>query len=69
MSHCLFDVFLAGLLNLRQLVQGLQCTLNSFYNEKKYAEILLRYRWVFIKDDVLIGDWGIFGAEVFLHYS
>ena len=44
-------------------------TLNSVYNEKKYAEILLRYRWVFVKDDVLIGEWGIFGAEVFLHYS
>ena len=44
-------------------------TLNSTYNEKKYAEILLHYRWVFVKDNVLIGEWGIFGAEVFLHYS
>ena len=30
-------------------------TLNSTYNKKKYAEILLRYRWLFIKDDVFIG--------------
>ena len=38
------------------------CTLNS-YNENKYAEILLHYRWLFIKGDVFIGEWGIFGAE------
>ena len=44
------------------------CTLNSAYNEKKYAEILLRYRRLFIKGDVFIGEWGIFGAEIFLHY-
>ena len=44
-------------------------TLNSSYNEKKYAEILLRYRWLFVKADVFIGEWRIFGAEVFLHYS
>ena len=44
-------------------------TLDSIYNEKKYAEILLHYRRVFIKDDVLIGEWCIFCAEVFLHYS
>ena len=43
-------------------------TLNSTYNEKKYAEILLHYRQLFIKDDVFIGERGIFGAEVFLHY-
>ena len=33
-----------------------QSTLNSIYNEKKYAEILLHYRWLFVKDDVLIGE-------------
>ena len=27
------------------------------------------YRWLFIKGNVFIGEWGIFGAEVFLHYS
>ena len=43
-------------------------TLNSAYNEKKYAEILLRYRQLFIKCNVFIGERGIFGAEVFLHY-
>ena len=32
-------------------------TLNSTYNEKKYAEILLRYRWLFIKGNVFIGEW------------
>ena len=32
-------------------------------------EILLRYRQLFVKDDVLIGEWDIFGAEVFLCYS
>ena len=30
---------------------------------------MLHYRQLFIKDDVLIGEWGIFSAEVFLHYS
>ena len=44
-------------------------TLNSAYNKKKYAEILLHYRWVFIKGNVFIGEWDIFGAGVFLHYS
>ena len=43
-------------------------TLNSTYNEKKYAEILLHYRQLFVKNDVFIGERGIFGAEVFLHY-
>ena len=43
-------------------------TLNSAYNEKKYAEILLHYRQLFIKDDVFIGERGIFGAEIFLRY-
>ena len=43
-------------------------TLNSAYNEKKYAEISLRYRWLFVKGDVFIGEMGIVGAEVFLHY-
>ena len=36
--------------------------------QKKYAEILLHYRWLFVKDDVFIGERGIFGAEVFLRY-
>ena len=36
--------------------------------KKKYAEILLCYRWLFVKGDVFIGERGIFGAEVFLHY-
>ena len=43
-------------------------TLNSAYN-KKYAEILLHYRWLFVKGDIIIGEWGIFGVEIFLHYS
>ena len=43
-------------------------TLNCAYNEKKYVEILLHYRQLFVKGDVFIGEWGIFGAEVFLHY-
>ena len=45
------------------------CTLNSTYNEKKYAEILLRYRQLFVKGNIFIGEWGIFGVEVFLYYS
>ena len=35
------------------------------YNEKKYAEILL-YRWLFIKGNIFIGEWGIFGVDIFL---
>ena len=45
------------------------CTLNSAYNEKKYVEILLRYKWLFIKGNVFIGEWHVFGAEVLLCYS
>ena len=44
-------------------------TLDSAYNEKKYVEILLHYRWLFVEGDVFIGEWGIFGAHVFLRYS
>ena len=44
-------------------------TLNSTYNEKKYAELLLHYRQLFIKGNVIIGEWGVFGVEIFLHYS
>ena len=47
---------------------SLSSTLNSAYNEKKYAEILLCYSWLFVKGDIFIGKRGIFGAEVFLHY-
>ena len=47
----------------------MQSTLDSAYNEKKYAEILLCYRQLFVKGNVFIGEWGIFGAEVFLCYS
>ena len=36
---------------------------------KKYVEILLHYRQLFIKGDVIIGEWGIFGVEIFLCYS
>ena len=37
--------------------------------KKKYAEILLCYRWLFIKGNVFIGELGIFGADSFLCYS
>ena len=36
---------------------------------KKICEILLHYRWLFIKDDIIIGEWGIFGVEILLCYS
>ena len=36
---------------------------------KKYAKILLSYRQLFVKGDVFIGEWGIFGVEVFLRYG
>ena len=45
---------------------------NSYYTEllsimkKKYAEILFHYRWLFFKGNVIIGEWGIFGVEIFL---
>ena len=44
-------------------------TLNSTYNEKKYAKILLHYRWLFVKGDVFIGVCSIFGVDIFLCYS
>ena len=37
--------------------------------KKKYEEILLHYRWHFIKGDIFIGEWGIFGVGIFLCYS
>ena len=40
-------------------IKSLSHTLDSPYNEKKYAEILLHYRWLFIKGNVFIGEWGI----------
>ena len=45
------------------------CTLNSAYNEKKYVEILLCFRRLFVKGDIIIGEWSILGVEIFLHYS
>ena len=44
-------------------------TLNSAYIEKKYVEILLHYRWLFIKGNIIISEWGEFDVEIFLHYS
>ena len=37
--------------------------------KKKYAETLLHYRWLFVKGNVFIGEWGILGGEVFFCYS
>ena len=37
--------------------------------KKKYVEILLHYRWLFIRGDVIICEWGIFSVDIFLHYS
>ena len=37
--------------------------LHSAYN-KKYVKILLHYRWLFIKGNVIIGECGIFGVEI-----
>ena len=48
---------------------GEETTLNSTYNEKKYAKILLHYRRLFVKGDIFIAEWGIFGADIFLCYS
>ena len=36
---------------------------------KKYTESFLHYRWLFIKGNVIQGEWETFGVEVFLHYS
>ena len=57
----------AGVVRCKDFDLGLN-TFNSAYNEKKYAEILLCYRQLFIKGNVFIGERGIFGAEVFLRY-
>ena len=32
--------------------------------KKKYAEILLCYRLLFVKGNIIIGEWGIFGLEI-----
>ena len=37
--------------------------------KKKNSEIFPHYRWLFNKGDVIIDEWEIFGAEVFLHYG
>ena len=36
---------------------------------KKYAVILFHYRWLFVKGDIIISEWGIFSVEIFLPYS
>ena len=36
---------------------------------KKYVEILLHYRQLFVKGNVIIGEWGIFCVEIFHQYS
>ena len=36
---------------------------------KKYVEIFLQYRWLFIKGAIIVGEWEMVGTEVFLHYS
>ena len=47
-------------------------TLNSAYNEKKYAEILLPYRRPFVKGNVFIGE-GVYLMQrfsfVIAHFS
>ena len=37
--------------------------------KKNICEVFLRYRRLFVKGNVIIGECEIFGAEVFLHYS
>ena len=34
-----------------------QFTLNSAYNKKKYVEIFLHYRQLFVKGNVIISEW------------
>ena len=46
-----------------------ESTLSSAYNEKKYVVILLHYRWLFVKGNIIISEWGVFGVEIFLCYS
>ena len=43
--------------------------IHSTLSITKKNMILLHYKWLFIKGDVFIGEWSIFGEEVFLHYS
>ena len=50
-----------------KMFSQMACTLS--YNEKKYAEILLNYRQLFVKGNVIIGEWGIIGAEILFRYS
>ena len=69
MCHVLTFLLHYVLNNLMKLLFETLVTLNSAYNEKKYADILLRYRWLFVKGNVIIGEWDIFGVEVFLCYS
>ena len=42
---------------------------SALHITKKYAVILLHYRWLFVEGDIFISEWGIFGVEIFLHYS
>ena len=44
-------------------------TLNSAYNEKQCAGILLCYRQLYIKGNITIGEWGIFGVDTILQKS
>ena len=44
-------------------------TLNSAYNEKNMRRFSFIIYGFFIKGNIIIGEWEIFGVKVFLHYS
>ena len=47
------EVELEAILSIEEIME---ITLNSTYNKRKYAEILLCYRWLLVKGDVFIEE-------------
>ena len=47
------------------IYEGIHSDIHSTLPIKKYVEILLHYRWLFIKGGVFIGEWGIFWCRGF----
>ena len=48
-------------------IVAIECNYTQLHlkQKKKSADILLHYRQLFVKGNVIIGEWGIFGVETF----
>ena len=54
---------------LFKMCTDMHATLSSAYNEKNVQRFCFIIGWLLIKGSVIIGEWGVFGVEIFLCYS